>query len=141
MRKCRTCGVEKDLEEFYKSGRKGRPEERHTECKECTKARHKDNYCPTAARRRDLKRNYNITLEEYDAMYERQGGKCAICPATEPGGRWNHFAVDHDHETGAVRELLCNNCNTALGLMQDSSYLLRLAANYLDKHYGTRLRS
>ncbi len=136
MRKCRTCGVEKELEEFYKSGRKGRPEERHTECKECTKARHKDNYCPTAARRRDLKRNYNITLEEYDAMYERQGGKCAICPATEPGGRWNHFAVDHNHETGAVRELLCNNCNTALGLMQDSSYLLRLAANYLDKHNG-----
>jgi len=138
LRQCRTCGVEKELEEFYKSGRKGKPEERHTECKECTKVRVKANHCPTRARSNDLRRLYGITLEEYDRMYEQQGGRCAICPSTEPGGRWNHFAVDHDHETGAVRELLCNNCNTALGLMQDSPHLLRNAANYLDKHHGTR---
>ena len=138
MRKCRTCGVEKELEEFYKSGRKGRPEERHTECKECTKARVRANQCPIRSRSNSLSRNYGITLEDYDKMYEQQDGCCAICGTTEPGGRWNHFAVDHNHETGAVRELLCQNCNTALGLFQDSSRILHLAANYLDKHNGTR---
>ena len=136
MRKCRKCGVEKDLEEFYKSGRKGRPEERHTECKECAKARVKANHCPTRARADDLRRHYGITLEDYDSMYETQNGQCAICGTTEPGGRWNRFAVDHDHETGVVRGLLCNNCNTALGLFQDSFSILHLAANYLDKHNG-----
>lgn len=134
MRQCRVCGVEKELEEFYKSGRKERPKERNTECKECTKARIKASYCPTRARSNGLKRNYGITLEDYDKMYEQQGGCCAICWTTKPGGRWNHFAVDHNHKTGAVRELLCQNCNTALGLMQDSPDLLRFAANYLDKH-------
>jgi len=136
LRKCRTCGVEKELEEFYKSGRKGRPEERHTECKECTKARVRTNHCPLRSRSNSLIRNYGITLEDYDNMYEQQDGCCAICGTTEPGGRWNHFAVDHNHETGVVRELLCQSCNTALGLFQDSSHILRLAANYLDKHNG-----
>lgn len=134
MRKCRTCGVEKELEEFYKSGRRGRPEERHTECKECAKIRVKNNHCPIRARANDLRRNYGITLEDYDAMYEKQNGQCAICGSNNPGGRWNHFAVDHDHETGEVRELLCNNCNTAIGLLKESPELIRLAAHYLDKH-------
>ena len=136
MRQCRVCGIEKELEEFYKSGRKGRPDERHTECKECAKSRIKASHDPTRYRNNHLKRNYGITLDDYDRMYEQQGGCCAICGTTNPGGKWNHFAVDHNHETGAVRELLCNNCNTAIGLMKDSSNLLRLAANYLDKHNG-----
>ena len=134
MRKCRTCGVEKELEEFYKSGRKGKPEERHTECKECAKARVKANHCPIRARGNDLKRNYGITLDDYDKMYKQQNGCCAICQRTEPGGKWGHFAVDHNHETGAVRALLCNNCNTMLGLSQDSSNILRRAAKYLDSY-------
>ena len=134
MRKCRTCGVEKELEEFYKSGRKNRPEERHTECKDCTKVRVKNTQSPSKMRSNHLQRLYGITLDDYDSMYEKQNGQCAICGTTDPGGRWNHFAVDHDHETGAVRELLCNNCNTALGLFKDSADLLRSAADYLDKH-------
>lgn len=80
-----------------------------------------------------LQRNYGITLEQYDSMLIAQGGHCAICPATEPGGRFKYFCVDHNHTTSKVRGLLCNNCNRAIGLLKDSPVLLRAAAIYLEK--------
>jgi hypothetical protein len=56
---------------------------------------------------------YDLTIEEFEAMLAAQGGVCAIC-AGPPGGRWNRLFVDHDHETGKVRGLLCHLCNAAL---------------------------
>ena len=56
-------------------------------------------------RKSHLKRKYGLTLEEYDAMLEAQGGVCAICGEPRPEERTLH--VDHDHETGAIRGLLC----------------------------------
>ena len=87
-------------------------------------------------RGRNLKHKYGISLEEYKEMLTNQGGKCAICEVTEnntTGDRkdWN-FAVDHDHKTGKVRGLLCNNCNRALGLFKDSANLLGEAKKYLE---------
>ena len=64
------------------------------------------------ARRMKYQRMYGITIEDYDRMYEEQGGRCAICRTDQPGGAGERFSVDHDHETGKVRGLLCNNCNT-----------------------------
>jgi len=85
-----------------------------------------------AQRRRYLKRQYGITPEDYARLYREQGGVCAICKGVpKPGER---FHVDHDHETGALRSLLCGKCNTALGMFLDSPELLREAAAYLERH-------
>jgi hypothetical protein len=82
-----------------------------------------------------LIKKYGLTLEEYDAKLEAQGGACAICGSTEPRGRWNrHFAVDHCHETGEPRGLLCGGCNVMLGNAGDSPARLRVAAEYLERY-------
>lgn len=65
-----------------------------------------------------LKRLYNITLEEYDQMFEDQNGKCKICGTEENGNK--RFSVDHDHETEKVRGLLCYRCNTSLGWFENN---------------------
>jgi hypothetical protein len=90
-------------------------------------------------RKSALKKNFGLSLEDYDAMLESQGGCCAICDATKPGANRKHFAVDHDHATGAVRGLLCNNCNYALGLLRDDPALFLSAERYLQKHRRPRL--
>lgn len=74
-----------------------------------------------------LKRHYNITLEEYDARLRSQNGVCAICKNI---GK-KKLSVDHDHNTGIVRGLLCDQCNMALGLLGDSTTNLQNALNYL----------
>ena len=78
--------------------------------------------------------NYNITEEQYDQMLEAQSGRCAICGTDTPTGKWKAFAVDHDHKTGLVRALLCNECNRGIGLLKDSAELLQKAANYIANH-------
>ncbi len=133
-RTCRVCGTQKPLDEFYKTGRKN-GEERHYECKECAKARVKENHCPETYRKQHLKRTYGITPEEYDAMLEKQHGSCAICEAETAGSsRSNiYFSVDHCHTTGAIRGLLCHQCNTALGLIKDNPQTLAKMISYLAK--------
>jgi hypothetical protein len=85
-----------------------------------------------ADRRSHLKRKYGITLEQYDDLLERQGGVCGICGA-EPHPTIS-LHVDHDHETGALRGLLCFRCNQAIGSLQEDASLLLAAADYLDRH-------
>lgn len=85
-------------------------------------------------RRAQYKRQYGITIEQFDLMLSAQDDKCAICEITSAeylDRTQRLFAVDHDHETGQVRGLLCNPCNTALGLLRDSPSLVQRAANYL----------
>lgn len=76
----------------------------------------------------NLKARYGITVEEYEALLERQNGVCGICGA-EPGSR--RLATDHAHTTGRVRGLLCDACNQALGFMKDDPERLIAAAIYL----------
>lgn len=74
-------------------------------------------------------RKYGLTKGEYDKMYNRQGGLCAICK------EWMQPAnVDHCHDSGKVRGLLCRNCNTGLGAFRDSTRLLAHAMVYLEEH-------
>lgn len=82
-------------------------------------------------RRRDLRARYGLELEDYEQRLAAQGGGCAICRATEPGGGRRYFDVDHDHRTGAVRGLLCSPCNAAMGLLGDDPARLEAAATYL----------
>jgi len=132
-RTCMTCGVEKNILEFYMRDKKtGR---RHSACKECdkarVKARHQAN--PERTRNNDLKRNYGITLQEHQEMYKNQNGLCAICKK-EGDGKWKKLCVDHDHETGKVRQLLCRRCNMVLGQVYDNISLLEKHIKYLQKH-------
>ena len=82
---------------------------------------------PTKRRSYALKQKYGLTLDEYDTMMTNQKGGCAIC---NDGAKRLH--VDHCHKTGAVRGLLCSNCNTSLGKFGDNVETLRNAVRYLE---------
>lgn len=75
-----------------------------------------------------LKGRYGITIGEYDQMLIKQNYKCAIC-----GNKLDHPYVDHNHETGEVRGLLCNSCNLMIGMAKESKDTLQAAIKYLDK--------
>lgn len=85
-----------------------------------------------------IKKLYGITIDEYDSLLASQGGVCAICEKSGDQvhgttGRAFSLSVDHDHETGHVRGILCNNCNRALGLFGDSAELLKSGIRYLER--------
>jgi len=82
-----------------------------------------------ANRKSHLKRKFGLTEAEYDELLADQGGGCAICG--EPPADGVSLHVDHDHDTGAVRGLLCMRCNNALGLFREDAALLTEAAHYL----------
>ena len=92
-----------------------------------------------------LMHHYGISYTQYAEMYAGQRGVCAICQKPEtakvPGRKTTHeqhavrdLSVDHDHKTGAIRELLCNSCNHMLGEVDDDRNILLAAVKYLDKH-------
>jgi hypothetical protein len=92
------------------------------------------------ARKWDLRKKYNLTVEQVEAMAKAQNGRCGCCPAVlgENGAK---VCVDHDHVTRAVRGLLCDPCNKALGLMQDDVDRLRRAADYLELHAARKVEN
>lgn len=84
-----------------------------------------------------LVNKFGITIDDYERIYNKQGGVCAICGQPEIrryNGNIIKLAVDHCHETGKVRGLLCSMCNLSLGGFNDSADLLKNAINYLDEH-------
>jgi hypothetical protein len=78
-------------------------------------------------RGKHLRRTYGMTVADLDAMLLAQHGVCAICQ-TAPAAH-----VDHDHESGTVRGLLCFRCNAALGQLGDDPRVVRRAARYLER--------
>ncbi len=116
--RCRLCGTEKPLDEFYY--RKDSSKHR-SECKDCIIEMVKY-------------RAYGVCNVKYHEMLTIQHGKCAVCESTLNGSRYSKLAIDHDHKTGKVRGLLCSNCNTAIGLLKDSPRRCRSAAEYLARH-------
>ena len=81
-----------------------------------------------------FKRQYGITLLEYNSMLETQQNKCAICKQVETAKYKciiRHLSVDHNHSTGKVRQILCNNCNRLLGSAKDCIKILEEAIKYL----------
>ena len=80
-----------------------------------------------------LKSQYGITLIEKEIIVEKQKGKCAICKKHKSDILEKDLYPDHDHETGLLREMLCNKCNIGLGSFLDSTKLIKKAMNYLKK--------
>jgi len=128
---CPDCGTVKPLDDFVRNA--GMPSGREPYCKPCHNIRGKASKDKVGGSRTyHLKRRYGITAQDADAMLERQDGLCGICRRA-PAGH-----VDHDHETGAVRALLCFNCNGGLGQFKDDPAVLRAAAEYVEEHRRRR---
>lgn len=92
-----------------------------------------------ASRKSQLKCIYGMSLDDYDILLGQQGGVCAICenPETQrsnKNGAIDSLRVDHDHDTGKVRGLLCSKCNFGIGQFQDNIDLLKRAIVYLRKN-------
>lgn len=115
------------LQPWCKTCRKGWKSEERKEYHKNRYHDNKDNYLNWT-----YQRHYGITLEEYNTMLENQNGVCSICNKECSSGR--RLSVDHNHETGAIRSLLCGNCNKGLGCFQDNPDLLLKSIEYLNKH-------
>ncbi|MFE2230232.1 endonuclease VII domain-containing protein [Streptomyces kronopolitis] len=112
---CRTCGEIKPHGEWHRNATAS--DGLSTRCKACRAVQ---------GRASHLKRHYGLTVAERDTMLKEQFGICPIC--LEPGPKH----VDHDHDTGKVRGVLCFNCNSALGKLRDDPDAMRRAIAYLE---------
>lgn len=158
IKQCRKCGETKSLLSFY--AHRGTKDRKANYCKECQKAtsrawragnvdKVKANNAaalakPGAAARRARENKrwwlklYGLTPDQYEAMLAEQGGVCAICSRAERyidarTGEPRKLAVDHCHDTGRVRGLLCGTCNRGLGQFEDDRSRLERAAEYLKR--------
>jgi hypothetical protein len=112
---CRTCGEIKPHSEWHRNATAS--DGLSTRCKACRAVQ---------GRQSHLKREYGITEAERDGLIASQGGVCCICLAALPAH------VDHCHETGRVRGVLCFSCNAALGQFKDRPDVMRRAATYVE---------
>ena len=164
MKRCTKCGIEQPLENFYKAtttrdGLRGdckscfraRAKARYPQVRDQAieraqrwQAENRERHLANQRRRRStaegkaklradyLRRKFGISLEQYAALLSAQGGVCALCGRPPIEGISLH--IDHDHNTGRVRKLLCFRCNNALGDLDDDPGRLRDAAAYIEAH-------
>lgn len=138
LRECTGCKVSKPMDDFPRRRRAAMGRERR--CKRCvlawerqhTKVRLKAD--PLYHRRQTLLRSWGLSVEAYDALVAAQGGGCAVCGAIKSSHRKWRLQVDHDHVTGKLRGILCNRCNTALGMVNDDCALLEKLITYVKSH-------
>jgi len=118
---CKGCRQEKDQQEFpalifgtY-------------QCRDCLVLKNQESQS----------RRQGLSAEDYQALLKKQQGRCAVCGIRDGHrscrGRHCRLALDHDHRTGTIRGLLCNNCNRGLGRFKDSVKLLEAAVRYLKR--------
>ena len=155
LKRCTKCGQEKPVDQFYK--RALSPDGLTYECRPCKKVMDQEYYLRNAEACRErtretrrkkpwypreswLKHNYGLTKEAFLALLVGQDNRCAVCrdvilDAPRKAGVMA-ACVDHDHETGVVRGLLCSRCNVGLGQFLDSPARLKAAAVYLEAAHG-----
>lgn len=150
---CNRCTKEKPIADFPLNGKSkstGKPYIRSF-CKDCCDKSAKEFYQKFKEKRILKQRKYNldnpgyyynsvyirkygITEDDYNKMFDAQHGKCFICH-THQSELKIKLAVDHNHSTGKVRKLLCNNCNRTLGYVKENTTVLNNMIEYL-KSYG-----
>ena len=143
MKECTTCKTEKPFTDFYRS--KNYNGGYGYRCKSCDtiarkeyEARHPKRV-KGSHRRANMLNKYGLTVERYDEMWAEQSGKCVICSVGmvnihtdgDSKNKSNTANIDHCHDTGKVRGILCATCNKGLGLFYDRVDLLENAINYL----------
>jgi hypothetical protein len=149
MKQCSSCLTTKELKYFASDDRKKDRLQSH--CRECQNTARKVKYMndsewretviekakkwykanPETVKNGDLKREYGITLEQYNQLIKQQNGVCAICGKSETG---KALSIDHDHNTGKIRGLLCQAHNRALGMFHDNLEELKSAIKYLESN-------
>lgn len=150
---CTACGEQRPPSAFRPDARKNNG--LRSVCRACDRAAARYRYAETAASKRDYHRERRLinpagyrardrranlarlgaTEREYEHLYGMQDGVCVGCQQPEVAtraGRHLRLAVDHDHDTGTIRGLLCGNCNKALGLVGEDHGRLRRLANYIE---------
>ena len=126
MKECTRCNVTKTEDNYYVKSYG-----LQSWCKECCGIYRKEYERINRERirpqkyKRSLEREYGLSYEDYLSLLEKQRERCAICNEIKP------LCVDHDHETGKIRGLLCGSCNRGLGSFQDNEMWLVNAAEYL----------
>lgn len=158
---CKKCGEAKSLSLFPRRGKDPESKVRTAECKACRaaymrayncstperiaksreRAKHWQARHPRSSKKNNLKARHGMALEEYEAMVVAQKGVCAICQCEDRdivkrSGKRRELAVDHCHDTGVVRSLLCGDCNRALGLVRESPVILAKMISYLARFGG-----
>lgn len=137
MKTCPRCKIDKPLTDFYKN--KQNKDGRGAYCKTCTikntlswRKENKERADKHAVknRRKALTKSYGITVEAYNELLQQQGNGCAIC--RRPATLFPYsLHIDHNHDTGNIRGLLCYKCNVYLGYIKDSTETLTRAIAHL----------
>ena len=135
---CKVCNKEKPLSSYHKS--KIHKLGCRNVCKLCrnkrqkiTPEKRKESYSYEKNRNTKLKQTYGITYDDYLEMFNEQDGKCLICSRHQKDLKLA-LAVDHCHDTGMIRGLLCGNCNSGIGNLRDDISLLKKAIEYLESY-------
>ena len=131
-KRCTKCGEDKDLHEFSKEPRS--PDGVTAQCKSCRNQYQKEWVKRKGGAMYHRTVRYGMSPNEYEELLEEQLNRCACCGSSDPK-RKAGFVIDHDHQTGQVRGLLCHSCNIGIGQLGDSISGLTQALNYLRKHY------
>ena len=137
MKTCGTCKEYLPTNSFHKQSKS--VDGLQHNCKKCSAARtskhKKENINIYRPKYREAKlKEIGFTSELFDEMLEAQGNVCALCGSDKPGGRWNRFFADHNHNTGKARGVLCFQCNCALGIIEARDYnWMNRARKYLDE--------
>ena len=131
MKTCPTCKDFKSLDDYWKG---------QSSCISCTKEKQKNRWesrTPKKRLQQHLKYKYGVTEEELMEILRIQNNACAICKSSLPDlmvyeNRQRGYAIDHNHDTGKFRGVLCLNCNTLLGMAKDDKDILLAAVDYLE---------
>lgn len=135
---CGKCRIVRPFDEFARDRSRDNIDGLQSWCKHCNRdyraanrdkmRQYSNRYYATKGRDKRLQKEYGVDQRWYEASYIKQSGKCRIC------SEWfSQLVVDHDHRTGTVRELLCQNCNKHLGIIEREEWL-SAAMDYLRRH-------
>jgi hypothetical protein len=148
---CPSCKQDLLLEKFYFTN--GARKRYSAYCKECSGKKIKEGYTYPETKKQkkqkyyydniervrdtNYKKSFGIDLEEYSKKEALQDFKCKICFSKNKSGK--KLAVDHDHATGKIRDLLCSSCNSALGLLKEDIDILANMIEYLKRHKNEQI--
>lgn len=133
---CSGCGVSKPATTEFFYANESLSDGLSSKCKPCKRAYQREKYERDQEAKKEADRRYRLRQkglepEDYERLLESQDGTCAICD--EPPKQIDRLCVDHNHDTGEVRGLLCRTCNQGIGLLGDAPEGVRSALQYLEE--------